>query len=888
MRTSPHVGRRLAMIGAVVLAHGASPALLLGQCTGWIPGQYRAGVTRQNNFTRTVSSSHTWAPSGPGSEVLVVTGPLDRAGGLVVKGLARFDGVNWEGFGAGLGHSTTSGPYGTIVIEYQGKLIVGGLFDRIDHQPWSGRIAAYNGQWWDPLMTGLNGTPSAAVIYQDKLLVAGGFSIAGNAAAWRLALWDGSNWAAFPGTTYGQVSALAVNGDDLYIGGVFTEAGGVAVNNVAHFDGVSWRDVGGGITSIGSPPVFVHGIAFFDGDLYISGTFSSAGGAPANGIARWDGHVWDALEGGISGTGHALIEHDGLLYVAGAFSTAGGEPARNIASWDGSQWSEVGGGINSVVHHLTSFAGELYAWGVFAEAGDVRANSAARWNGERWLPIGSGFSDALADGVVMFDELDEKLVAGGRFSLAGGCATSNIAQWDGAAWSAFGPGLRHTSTSALPTTLAAVTAGSEIIAGGFFNISGSQSLANLARWDGTAWQAHGTFNGSVLALVHHQGKLFSAGSFTNVGARVAVWDGVSWEGVGGGFNNVVNTLAVYNDDLYAGGNFTQADGIAAVGIARWDGTSWQSPGGGLASGRVHVLHVYDGRLVAGGEFQEVGSVAASHIASWDGANWASLGIGVHSGSPTAVRALTEYNGTLVVGGSFVAAGGVGSANLARWNGSSWAGFPGGVTGTVHSLRVRKDELHIGGVLTAAGGKPTSNWTRWSDAAVPSFAHSPEDQIASAGSEVVMTATKAWGYAVTHQWERNGEPIQNGFGGASAEGGIVHGAQGATLRIRSVKPSDAGEYRCVISGPCGVGISNAATLIVKAGELCYANCDQSTAAPILNVDDFTCFINAFAQAQGLPQALQIEAYANCDGSTAAPVLNVDDFTCFINAFAAGCK
>jgi hypothetical protein len=70
--------------------------------------------------------------------------------------------------------------------------------------------------------------------------------------------------------------------------------------------------------------------------------------------------------------------------------------------------------------------------------------------------------------------------------------------------------------------------------------------------------------------------------------------------------------------------------------------------------------------------------------------------------------------------------------------------------------------------------------------------------------------------------------------------------------------------------------------------CYANCDQSTVAPVLNVDDFTCFINEFASAQGLPHQQQVSHYANCDGSTVAPALNVDDFTCFINAFAEGCR
>ena len=60
--------------------------------------------------------------------------------------------------------------------------------------------------------------------------------------------------------------------------------------------------------------------------------------------------------------------------------------------------------------------------------------------------------------------------------------------------------------------------------------------------------------------------------------------------------------------------------------------------------------------------------------------------------------------------------------------------------------------------------------------------------------------------------------------------------------------------------------------------CYPNCDGSTTPPILNVNDFICFLSSFAAGT---------TYANCDHSTTAPVLNVLDFTCFLNAFAAGC-
>jgi hypothetical protein len=69
--------------------------------------------------------------------------------------------------------------------------------------------------------------------------------------------------------------------------------------------------------------------------------------------------------------------------------------------------------------------------------------------------------------------------------------------------------------------------------------------------------------------------------------------------------------------------------------------------------------------------------------------------------------------------------------------------------------------------------------------------------------------------------------------------------------------------------------------------CYVNCDGSSIAPTLNVEDFACFINAFAAGFQLPHQQQITHYANCDNSTEAPVLNVEDFACFVNAFAQGC-
>jgi hypothetical protein len=69
------------------------------------------------------------------------------------------------------------------------------------------------------------------------------------------------------------------------------------------------------------------------------------------------------------------------------------------------------------------------------------------------------------------------------------------------------------------------------------------------------------------------------------------------------------------------------------------------------------------------------------------------------------------------------------------------------------------------------------------------------------------------------------------------------------------------------------------IFITAQPYCYPNCDGSSIAPCLNVNDFTCFLNRFANGDG---------YANCDGSTTTPVHNVGDFSCFLMMFANGCS
>jgi hypothetical protein len=88
----------------------------------------------------------------------------------------------------------------------------------------------------------------------------------------------------------------------------------------------------------------------------------------------------------------------------------------------------------------------------------------------------------------------------------------------------------------------------------------------------------------------------------------------------------------------------------------------------------------------------------------------------------------------------------------------------------------------------------------------------------------------------------------------------------------------GQY-LFLNRPAASGDSNGNGIPDECENLCYANCDQSTTPPILNIADFSCFLNRFAAG---------DSYANCDASTTPPVLNVSDFACFLNRFAAGCS
>ncbi|MEQ8764060.1 MAG: hypothetical protein RL885_09040 [Planctomycetota bacterium] len=323
-------------------------------------------------------------------------------------------------------------------------------------------------------------------------------------------------------------------------------------------------------------------------------------------------------------------------------------------------------------------------------------------------------------------EYNGDIVAGGYYKFStDGQVMNYVARYDGTIWHELGSGVSG-------LVRCATTYQGDLIVGGQFLLAGGQSAASVARWDGTRWHPLGAgidlswnWDGAeVWDLAVYQGELYAGGQFDTAGGQpiqlIARWDGTSWNQVGSGLSSSsqqypkVLQLDVTSDDrLIASGEFDTAGGQSAWNIAAWDGTSWSPLGSGLGNhfSSVFSLEEYQGQIYAGGNFHTAGGQAAEKIARWDGSSWHALGGGVPDWTiSAAVYALQEFQGQLYVGGDFVRVDGpnVSASRLARWDGQRWSAIGnGGVAGmdlstTVIDMMVIGDRLIVGGEFTVGG------------------------------------------------------------------------------------------------------------------------------------------------------------------------------------------
>jgi hypothetical protein len=183
----------------------------------------------------------------------------------------------------------------------------------------------------------------------------------------------------------------------------------------------------------------------------------------------------------------------------------------------------------------------------------------------------------------------------------------------------------------------------------------------------------------------------------------------------------LRALCVFDDGsgpaLYAGGQFTNAGGTAAINLARWNGSAWAAVG--WASYPVSVLSVADDGSGSGPRLY----LGTSGLFRLDSGAWTWLGV---SGFIYAIAGYDDGSGqALYVGGGNVHTAAIGGGSTLRWQNGSWSTLAGDANGDVYSFAAFDDgsglALYASGDLTNTVGSITSGIERWNGATWSGFA-----------------------------------------------------------------------------------------------------------------------------------------------------------------------
>ena len=367
-------------------------------------------------------------------------------------------------------------------------------------------------------------------------------------------------------------------------------------------------------------------------------------------------------------------------------------------------------GTDNEASGIVSFRDRLILTGNFAYYEGIQSRGLASWDGDQWSEFPPPSTDYHVNS---FLEFNDTLFAGGR----AGDSVGALHAWDGSSWSSVSTGLLEEPgydiqrLLAWNDTLVAVVIRPSEDRRTRYNVLVRRDDDWVSIGPDTLYDDHNypfLFSAAV-----YQDELYIAGSFSEAAGdtigNIYRWDGASWDFVGGGTNGRISDLSVFQGRLIAAGLFTWAGDVEANRIAAWDGESWHPLGLGVRRlGRpwIKKLQATEDRLYVGGEFDTAGTVAAYELAAWDGQEWSSLGpTDRYDMGPIFVSSFTMHDGNLVLAGNFYRGDRTHFGNVFEWDGSEWNLLSGRGTepaGRVRALVATSDSLIAAGEFTVPG------------------------------------------------------------------------------------------------------------------------------------------------------------------------------------------
>lgn len=333
-------------------------------------------------------------------------------------------------------------------------------------------------------------------------------------------------------------------------------------------------------------------------------------------------------------------------------------------------WGTFGSGVPSGISFIIRYNGNIW----------VAGDSVYYWSGSRWTAVGAGMLYPLGVGTVYsLAVFNNALFAGGDFTVLtpDNDWYNNVGRLENGSWTTCGNGKGNDGSAMSDYVDFLAVYGGNLYAGGNFTSAGGdplypQDAMYIARFDGTQWYpVGGGMNDKITDMVVYNNQLVVSGYFTTAGGAnanyIASWDGTTWSSLGSGTDGKVTALTVHNGDLYAGGSFSLAGGDSAANVAKWDGHSWSAVGSGLM-GQVYTLASYNNKLYAGGyDLLRILSITPPYVIEkfimcWDGSKWDSLATGTNG----PVEWLLPDSLGLIAGGDFTTAGNMPANNIALY------------------------------------------------------------------------------------------------------------------------------------------------------------------------------------------------------------------------------
>ncbi len=219
----------------------------------------------------------------------------------------------------------------------------------------------------------------------------------------------------------------------IYVGGTFTAIDGITRHRLARLAGTGASPVDGWNPNIGNGQI--NAIAQPWGfDIWIGGSFTSAGGSLRNHLAIFDTGPsadlsgYDPSPNGTVWALHARSDLPGDIYVGGEFSTIAGQARNYLASFGGDGLTAWNPGINvTPVVIRPDGKGQMYLGGGFTQVGGVERLRLARVQATGTGTVDPDFHAQIDSGVRDLSLRPDGVLIAGDFVQVNGQTRRNLA-----------------------------------------------------------------------------------------------------------------------------------------------------------------------------------------------------------------------------------------------------------------------------------------------------------------------------------------------------------------------------------------------------------------------------------------------------------------------------